>query len=266
MILVRELAFLEQTDPKWVLQYLIPRLRWTHAEAASLWRARAGCPVGRSTLFTALNDDFLEAVRLGGSSENIGGLAYNLIQIARWAYDHRADIPALWLPKMRSALATASPEMRELTARVLWRRMAGEKDEAFDRAERWRSEVGPVFDLIWPLDARVREPDTSRTLVMMALECGEAFPDAVEAIRDLVVAYDVVTIGGWLQAEPAHREAKTGHPRAFLRLLDAVLSSERETTPADLGAVLAECLAAVPSLRSDPSLVRLDALRRRQTA
>lgn len=266
MILVRDLAFLEHTDPAWVTRHLVPRLCWNHAEAASLWRARAGCPVGRPGLFTALNDDFLEAVRRAGSGENIGGLAYNFVQIARWAHDHRADTPAPSLSKMRSALAAASPEMRERTARVLWRRMAGEKDEAFDRAERWRSEVGPVFDLIWPLDAGVREPDTSRTLAMMALECSDAFPDAVEAIHDLVVAYDVVTIGGWLQAEPAHREATAGHPRAFLRLLDAVLSSERETIPADLGAVLDDCLAAAPSLRSDPSFVRLDALRRRQAA
>jgi hypothetical protein len=98
---------------------------------------------------------------------------------------------------------------------------------------------------------------------MMALECGDAFPDAVEAIRDLIVPYEVVTIGGWLQAQPSHQEATAGHPRAFLWLLDAVLSSEREAVPFDLGPVLEECLGADQSLRSDPSVVRLDALRRR---
>jgi integrase len=34
-------------------------------------------------------------------------------------------------------------------------------------------------------------------------------------IRDLAVPYDVVTIGGWLQAQPAHREATAGHARIF---------------------------------------------------
>jgi hypothetical protein len=54
---------------------------------------------------------------------------------------------------MRWVLAAASRELRQRTAWVLWRWMGSEKDEMFDRAERWRSEVAPVFDLIWPLDA-----------------------------------------------------------------------------------------------------------------
>jgi hypothetical protein len=99
----------------------------------------------------------------------------------------------------------------------------------------------------------------------MALECGDAFPDAVDAIRDVVVPYEVVTIAGWLQGQPTHQEATTRHPRAFLRLLNAVLSAETAAIPPDLGAVLDECLAADVSLRSDPSFIRLDALRRRQT-
>ena len=99
--------------------------------------------------------------------------------------------------------------------------------------------------------------------MFMALECGEAFPDAVEAICDVVVPYEVVTIAGWLQGQQSHRDATTGHPRAFLRLLNAVLSADAVAIPPDLGAVLDECLAATPSVRSDPAFVRLDALRRR---
>ncbi len=179
--------------------------------------------------------------------------------------DRPTGVFASLLPKVRAALATASPKLRERTAWVFWVRMAGERGETFDHAERWRLEVGRVFDCIWPLDANARDPDTSRNLVFMALECGDAFPDAVEAIRDVVMPYEVVTIAGWLQGQPTHQEATTGHPRAFLRLLDAVLSSEREAIPPDLGAVLDQCVAADPSLRSDPSFVRLDALRRRQS-
>jgi hypothetical protein len=211
-----------------------------------------------------LSGDFLEAARRAGASENIAGLAYNLVQLSRWAIDHPSGVSGSLLPQIRAALAAAHPKLRERTARVLWVRMAGENDETFDRAGRWRLEVGRVFDQIWPLDANARDPDTSRNLVMMALECGDAFPDAVEAIRDVVVPYDVVTIGGWLQGQPSHREATAGHPRAFFRLLDAVLSYEKDAIPTDLGSVLDECLAADQSLRSEPSFVRLDALRRRR--
>jgi hypothetical protein len=263
VILVLDFAFLENSDPTWVSRHFLPRLHWSHAEASPLWRARAGCPVGRPSLFTALNDDFLEAVRRASASENIAGLAYNLVQVSRWAIDQPSSVSASLLPKVRAALAAASPKLRERTAWVLWVRMAGEKDETLDRAERWRSEVGRVFDHIWPLAANARDSEASRNLVMMALECCDAFPDAVEAIRDVVAPYDVVTIAGWLQGQPAHQEATAGHSRAFLRLLDAVPAPETAAIPPDLGSVLDECLAADDSLRGDPSFIRLDALRRR---
>jgi hypothetical protein len=203
-------------------------------------------------------------VRRAGASENVPGLAYNLVQVSRWAVDQPSTVSTAMLPKVRAALAAASPKLRERAAWVFWVWTAGQKDETFDHAKRWRSEVGPVFDRIWPLDANARDPDASRNLVMMALESGDAFPDAVEAIRDVVMPYDVVTIAGWLQGQPAHQQATTGHPRAFLRLLNAVLSADMGAIPPDLGLVLDDCLAADPSVRSDPAFVRLDALRRRQ--
>ena len=88
---------------------------------------------------------------------------------------------------------------------------------------------------------------------MMALESGEAFPDVVEVIRDVVVPYDVVTIAGWLQGQPACRGHDRASTRAFLRLLNAMLSADMGAIPPDLGPVLDECLAADPSVRSDPA-------------
>ena len=40
MILVRDLAFLENADPAWVSRHFLPRLHWPHTEATPLWRAR----------------------------------------------------------------------------------------------------------------------------------------------------------------------------------------------------------------------------------
>lgn len=145
--------------------------------------------------------------------------------------------------------------MRERTAWVLWRQMAGEKGETFDRADRWRS----VFDQVWPLDANAREPETSRTLVTMALECG--FPQAVDAIGDVVVPYDVVTIG---RVAARAASPSRGHDRSSTGISAAAQCRAVEAIPPDLGAVLDECLAADLSLRGDPAFVRLDALRRRR--
>ena len=62
--------------------------------------------------------------------------------------------------------------------------------EPADKATRWRDVVGPLFADIWPLDARLRSKDTTRNLVLMAQECEGAFPEAVEAILDLIIPYD----------------------------------------------------------------------------
>ena len=263
MILARDLAFLENSDAPWVSRHFLPRSHWPHAEATPLWRARAGCPIGRPSLIIALNDDFLQATQRAGATENLPGLAYNLVQVSRWAIDQPSTVSTVLLPKVRAALATASPKLRERAAWVLWVWMAGQKDETFDHAERWRSQVAPVFGRVWPLDANARDPDASRNLVRMALESGDAFPEAVEAIRDVVVPYEVVTISGWLQGDQSHREATTGHPLAFVRLMNAVLSADAAAIPPDLGAVLDECLAADSSVGSDSAFLRLDALRRR---
>jgi hypothetical protein len=245
---------------------LTPRLHWTHAEAAPLWRALAGGHIGRPSLFTPLIGDFLEAVRRAGPKENLGGLAWKLFEVSRWAIDQPSSISAALLPKVRAALAAALPKLRERTAWALWVRMVGEKGETFVRAERWRTEVGRVFGHIWPLDANARDPNASRNLVLMALECGDALPEAVEAIRPVVVPYEIVTIAGWLQSQPAHKETTTEHPRAFVWLMNAVLSADTADIPSDLGAVLDECLAADPSVRSDPAFVRLETLRRRSAS
>jgi len=214
MILVRDLALLEAIDPGWVSRHLTPRLHWPHAEASPLWRALAGRRIGRPSLFAPLIDDFLEAVRRAGPSENITGLACNLFQVSRWAIDQSSSVSASMLPKVRAALAAALPKVRERTAWVLWVRVAGQKGETVNHAERWRAEVGPVFHHIWPLDAAARDPNTSRNLVFMALESGDAFPDAVEAIRLVVVPYDVVTIAGWLQGQPSKRPRPPIHVRS----------------------------------------------------
>ena len=144
--------------------------------------------------------------------------------------------------------------------------MAGQKDEVFDRADRWRSHVGPLFESIWPLDAGTRNGRTSHTLVLMTLECGDAFPDAVAAIEDLVVPHDIATVETSLRLEGPHQEVTAQHPSAFLRLLNAITDPKIARVPFDLGKVLDQCRASSPGIEREPAFIRLDGLRRRSEA
>ena len=267
LLLMRRITYFDQIDPEWVAEKLVPRLSWSDPEASVLWPARAGSGIGSASLFNRLKASFLEAfVRLKSNKEGNEGLAFTLIQVAIWKQAGDADAYDLTFQEVRAALTAASPAVRGHVAWHLWRWMAGEKDEVFDRADRWRSHVGPLFESTWPLDASTRDGRTSHTLVLMALECGDAFPDAVAAIEDLVVPHDVATVETSLRLEAPHQDVTSQHPSAFLRLLNAITDPRIARVPFDLGKVLDQCRASSPGVERERAFIRLDGLRRQSEA
>jgi hypothetical protein len=129
-----------------------------------------------------------------------------------------------------------------------------------------RTIVGPAFQAIWPLDARLRSEETTRNLVLTALECGEAFPEAVEAILDLIVPYQFYQIAHSLRLEPNHGELVRQYPLAFVKLTNLLINPALFAVPSDLAGLLQECLAADPSIADDDAHVRLYGLRRQRNA
>jgi hypothetical protein len=90
--------------------------------------------------------------------------------------------------------------------------MGEENAELPDRATRWRQFIGPFFRDVWPLDVALRSEETTRNLVMMALECAAVFPEAVDAILDLVVPYRLYQIAHSLRLQKEHDELVREHP------------------------------------------------------
>ena len=267
LLLMRHITYFDRIDPEWAADKLVPRLSWSSPEASVLWPARAASGTGSASLFNQLKAPFLESfVRLKSNKEGNEGLAFVLIQVAIWKQAGNAIAYDLTFPDVRAALTAASATVRGHVAWHLWRWMAGEKDEVFDRADRWRSQVGPLFESIWPLDAGARDERTSHTLVLMALECGNAFPDAVEAIEDFIVPHDLATVEASLRLEGPHQETTAQHPSAFLRLLSAITDPRIARVPFDLGKVLDQCRASSPGIERERAFVRLDGLRRQSEA
>jgi len=267
LLLMRQLTYFARVDPEWADEKLVPCLSWSNSEAGVLWPACADSGIGSARLFNRLKAPFLEAfAKLRGSERGNEGLAFILIQIARWKQEGDAGVYDLTFPDVRAALTTASPAVRGHVAWHLWRWMAGKKDEVFDRADRWRSHVGPLFESIWPLDAGTRDGRTSHTLVLMSLECGDAFPDAVAAIEDLVVPHDIPTIETSLRLEGPHQDVTAQHSSAFLRLLNTIIDPKVARVPFDLGQVLDRCREGSPGVERERAFIRLDGLRRQSEA
>lgn len=275
--LARSLAYLDAIDPAWVAANLEPRLAWGHPEALPLWRSYAGGGIGSSRLFNALKPAMLAAFeRLELSDDEFEGLISKLLSVAAW--HQRGEEPQynLSAAELRRALAVGPPSVRRNVSWNLWRMMAkphgvkgdadGDEGAVVDRPTWWRTVIGPLFRDIWPLDARLRSKSSTRNFVMMALECEAAFPEAVEAILDLVVPYELHQLAHSLRLEDKHSALVQQHPRAFVRLANALIDPVAFRVPGDLGTFLQECVVADPVVAGDPAYVRLNSLRRQRSA
>jgi hypothetical protein len=275
--LARSLAYLDAIDPVWVAANLEPRLAWGHPEALPLWRSYAGGGVGSPRLFNALKPAMLAAFeRQELSDDEFEGLISKLLSVAVW--HQRGEEPQYNLSavEVRRALAVGPPSARRNVSWNLWRMMAkphhvngaadGDEAAVVDKPTWWRTVIGPLFRDIWPLDARLRSKSTTRNFVMMVLECEAAFPEAVEAILDLVVPYELHQLAHSLRLENKHSALVQQHPRAFVRLVNALIEPTDFRVPGDLGTFLQECVAADAAVASDPAYVRLNGLRRQRGA
>ena len=271
------LAYLDAIDPAWVEANLEPRFVWGHPEALALWRSYARGGVGSSRLFNALKPAMLAAFeRQQLSDHEFEGLISKLLNVAVW--HQRGEEPEynLTAAEVRRALAVGPASARHNVSWNLWRMMAkprGDEDEAdsdqgvvVDKPTWWRTVIGPVFRDIWPLDARLRSKSTTRKFVLMALECEAAFPEAVEAILDLIVPYELYQLAQSLRLEDKHSALVQQYPRAFVRLVNALIDPMAFRVPGDLGAFLQECVAADPAAANDPAYIRLNSLRRQRGA
>ena len=96
----------------------------------------------------------------------------------------------------------------------------------------------------------------------MALECEGAFPDAVDAIVDFLVPYQLYELSMSLRLEQKHSNLVRQHPAAFVRLANALIDPTVYLVPGDLAVFLEECVTADPRLVNERSYIRLYALRR----
>ena len=264
VILVGDLAFLDDVDPHWTAGRLLPRLGGNSAEAAVLWRVRAGRRIGRARLFNALKPAFMhEVARPDLGLAQSAGLAANLMQAASWKLNPAAHDLDLTFQEVRNLLATSTTAIRTAAARTLFLWMDPKKATDFDGATRWRLEVGPFFEKVWPLDSKTREAGSSRFLCLMTVKCGNAFPEAVEAVEPFIVSWGSVGIDAELAHASADQETIARHPLAYLRLLSAAIDAETHGPPMDLGVILERVAAEMPEAKHERAYLRLDAIRRK---
>lgn len=261
--IVNELDYFDAAAPEWTRENLLPRMDWAHPDASALWEAYAYAKIGSARLFGSLKGNLLSAFQGKGlSGDVLEGLFGKLLHIAFRHRNQQDEQYHVTFAEMRQALAQAPPSVRHNVSWQLWRKMATDDDGNDDRASRWSEVVAPVFAGIWPLDVSARDEDASMKLTLMALECGDAFPEAVDAILDLLVPYRMYQISSSLRLERRHDGLIQRHPIAFVRLVNALIDPDAQPVPPDLPEVLEECIHANAGVAQDPAYIRLFGLRR----
>jgi hypothetical protein len=225
--LSRDLAYVDCVDPAWTESNLTPRFSLEHPEALAMWRSYSQAPhIGSSRLFNALKPAMLTAFELTGLSDReLDNLISKLLIVGVWHQRGQALDYALTNREIKHALTVGPPGVRQHASWTFWRMMGEENAELPDRATRWRQFIGPFFRDVWPLDVALRSEETTRNLVMMALECAAVFPEAVDAILDLVVPYRLYQIAHSLRLQKEHDELVREHPLPFVRLTNALRRS-----------------------------------------
>jgi hypothetical protein len=261
------LAYLDYIDPEWTAQQLVPCFAWDHSDADALWQGRAMDRIGSARLFNSLKPAMLEAFeRLDSPDSIFEGLVTQLLYVMLWKLQPEAAAYDLEGAEVKRALAAGPPDVRRHASHQLWRWMGEQEGLPANKPQRWEEVVGPVFRSMWPLDAKLREEGSSQNLVFMALACEDAFPDAVDAIIDFVVPYQLYLLAHSLLLEEEHHRFVQAFPKAFVRLVNALIDPAIYPAPGDLGEFLQKCARADVRITSDPSYVRLFGISRQVAA
>jgi hypothetical protein len=267
VLLARSIGYLHQTDPNWVEEKLVTRFSWDHADALAMWRSYSHGRMGSGRLFNVLKPQLEQTfARIEFSDIDLQHLTSTILSIGFSHQRGQAPEYELTNAEIRRLLTIAPSNARRSASWILWRYASNADNGPVNKAERWRTEISPFFQSIWPLTAALRSEETSENLTYMALECDAAFPEAVDTILDFIIPYRLNTIAHSLRLESAHSELVAAHPEAFVKLLNAILDPAVHPIPNDLAAVLEECVHAKPDLSAHPAYTRLYGLRRMHNA
>jgi SIR2-like domain len=261
--LAHRLAYLDAIDPMWTGENLVPRLAWEHPEAPALWKAQAVDRIGSAHLFNAIKPAMLEAFeRQHLSDHEFESLVARLISVCLWHRRGEAADYELSPAEVRGALSVGPACARQNASWQFWQLM---RDKCVDppvKAQRWNTIIGPLFLDVWPLDVKLQSEEISHNLTLMALECEDAFPEAVNAIVPLLVPYRLYELSGSLRLEEKHDVLVSQYPAASIRLADALIDPAVYPLPHDLPTFLEECVRVDPSVARKRGYIRLSALRR----
>ncbi len=173
VMLAMRLHYLFAVDPGWTAEHMIARLSLGQSrEAANLWSAYGWSSSLGPDLLRAFKKSFLEFLRHEGvDHRRLANLRSLFMTVC-------LDVPEELTEQEIRSVVELLPECGLRTVlRSLTRRLTG---EAAQRAQAWQDQVHPWLHDYWPRGAVRQTAGTTEAMLTMLVECGAAFPEAVD--------------------------------------------------------------------------------------
>lgn len=122
-------------------------------------------------------------------------------------------------------------------------------------AQAWRHLAGPMFEAVWPYEARFKRAAVSRELAALCATTGAAFDEAFSVLRHFLTPID----GGWCGVTLLDDAGVvSANPKTCLDFLWLVSGPGASGQSMELAAVLDKIVEAAPSLEVDRRLQWLE--------
>ena len=238
-----------RVDSKWTSEHMLPLFDWQHieAEARAMWSGFLWSPRLYHPLFVKIKQPFLDTAR---HYEELGQFGKQYVALLTFAALNPSD--TFCRSELKKATTTLPDAGLVVASRTLQQSL---ESAGSQQVASWDNRIVPYLDSIWPTSREHRTRRISATLAHLCVSAGDAFPHAVERLKD------------WLQPlseglgclYELHESGRCRRfPQAALEFLDAVIGNEVLYMRDKLRSCLEQIREADSSLARDRRFQRLD--------
>lgn len=235
-------------DPAWTAEYILPCFAWNKhpAIAHHMWEAYLGNPNISPDLVRGFKAEFLETARHYGDLGTYGKQYAALLAVTL------LELRQAFSPKeARAALERLGRDGVADAAHGIAVRLASAGEQ---REEYWTNRVKSLLEQVWPKSATLRSSEESCAFADMCIRAGGKFEDALTYVSPwLQPSPECRLIALHLAATPIPKDS----PEPALRLLTAIVDTNKKSVPSKLKEVLDTIEQAAPALKTSQDFLRL---------
>jgi hypothetical protein len=237
-----------RVDQRWTEKHLLGFFDWTRSpsEARAMWMGFLVSPRLYRPFINAIKPHLLATAHHYDELDDLGSQYASLLTYSALELDDifsanelgtaTSSLPASGLAEAAHSLVLA---------------LEGASNQ---RAEYWRNRIVPYLKRVWPKNRDKLTPTIALHFAHLCTAAGDAFPDAVQELRDWVIA---PSNPDYVVHQLEVGQLTTRFPDQALALLDVLIDDNAHWAPLDLPKCLDAIGTAQPHLRDDPRFQRL---------